>query len=57
MIDLFKALRLPADHPEVKKFKQEMIAEMEMLREIPVGNPLDDEQSQAHFDRYIAGDR
>lgn len=57
MLDIRKILDLPSDHPEVKKFKQEMIAELEMFRDTPVGNPLDDEESQAHFDRYIAGDR
>lgn len=47
---------LPEDNPLRVRFFRELIAEEECAAEAVVLN-CDDEESQAYFDRYIAGDR
>lgn len=47
---------LQEDHPLRVQFFRELIAEEECAAETVVLN-YDDEESQAYFDRYVAGDR
>lgn len=57
MITYKQIENLPNNHPLVEQFRKEM-QEFDMFeKRIGDNNPLIDEQSQAYFDRYIAGDR
>ena len=50
---LHEILDLPPDHPLVMKFLEGAVFQCE----IPALEKPEDEESQAYFDKYIAGDR